>query len=39
MFYPYEKGVRGKSCSHAEGGGAHNKFLGSFYMVALSPQP
>ena len=32
-FYPYEKGGGGKSFSHAEGGG-HNKFWGSFYMLA-----
>ena len=32
-FYPYEKGVR-KSFSHAEGGGGgHNKFWGSLYVV------
>ena len=33
---PYEKGAGGggeKSFSHAEGGGGHNKFLGSFYEV------
>ena len=34
-FYPSEKGD-GKSVSHAEGGGGggHNKFWGSFYVVA-----
>ena len=32
-FYPYRKGGGGgKSFSHAEGG--HNKFWGSFYVVA-----
>ena len=31
-FYPYEKGVGGKSFSHAEGG--HKKFSGHFYAVA-----
>ena len=33
-FYPYERGGGGKSFSHAEGGGGHNKFRGSFYAVA-----
>ena len=34
-FYPCEKGGRGaKSFSHAEGGGGHKKFWGSFYVVA-----
>ena len=35
-FYLYEKGG-GKRFSHAEGGGGgglHNKFWGSFYLVA-----
>ena len=32
-FYLYEKGG-GKSFSHAEGGGGHKKFWGSFYAVA-----
>ena len=31
-FYPYDKGGW-KSLSHSEGGG-HNKFWGSFYVVA-----
>ena len=30
---PTEKGGD-KRLSHAEGGGVHNKFWGSFYMVA-----
>ena len=36
-FYPYEKGGGGKRFSHAEGGAqprGHNKFWGSFYVVA-----
>ena len=35
-FYPYENGGGGakKSLSHAEGGGGHNKFWGSFCAVA-----
>ena len=34
-FYPYEKGGGvGKRFSHAEVGGGHNKFWGSFYVVA-----
>ena len=34
-FYPYEKGEGGrKSFSHAEGGGGHKIFWGSFYVVA-----
>ena len=33
-FYPYEKGWGGNSFSHAEGGGGHTKFWGSFYAVA-----
>ena len=33
-FYPYEKGGGRKSFNPAEGGGGHNKFWGSFYMVA-----
>ena len=32
-FYPYEKGG-GKSFSHAEGGGGHKQFGGSFYVEA-----
>ena len=32
-FYFYGKGGR-KSFNHAEGGGGHNKFWGSFYEVA-----
>ena len=36
-FYPYEKGGGRKSfISHAEGGGGHKKFWGSFYAVAGS---
>ena len=33
-FYPYEKGEGGKCFSHAEGGGGHKMFWGSFYVVA-----
>ena len=33
-FYSFEKGGGRNSFSHAEGGGGHNKFWGSFYMVA-----
>ena len=33
-FYAYKRGGGGgKSLSHAEGGGGHNKFWGSFYAV------
>ena len=36
-FTPTKRGGGGKSFSHAEGGaGGHNKFWGSFYVVALS---
>ena len=33
-FYPYEKRGAGKSLSHAGGGGVHQTFWGSFYVVS-----
>ena len=32
-LYPYENGGR-KGFTHVEGGGGHNKFWDSFYVIA-----